>query len=158
MFEHLSISIAFAPSTCTCTVHVDIYPKHALSISWNRGLSRQLPALDVRCMFVLDVSMHLSLPCFCVLIHVHVYIQCTSTCTFGLHTCMLFRSAKLAMCVLTNTCMGVGVTLVSEWEVRQQGLTLDTLLQPLTIEDGFHMGWVMAMLLVDTVFYMMVAW
>ena len=62
------------------------------------------------------------------------------------------------MCVLTNTCMGIGVTLVSEWEVRQQGLTLDTLLKPLTIEDGFHMGWVLVMLFADTIFFMLVAW
>ena len=73
---------------------------------------------------------------------------------------MLFlsRPMKLAMCVLTNTCMGLGVTLVSEWEVRQQGLTMDTLLQPLTIEDGFHMGWVMIMLFFDTVLFLVLAW
>ena len=55
-------------------------------------------------------------------------------------------------------CMGIGVMLVSEWEVRREGLTLDTLLRPLTIEDEFHMGWVMIMLLVDTVLLMVVAW
>ena len=68
------------------------------------------------------------------------------------------RPAKLGLCVLTNTCMGIGVTLVSEWEARQEGLTLDTLSRPLTIEDGFHMGWVLVMLLADTVFFLLVAW
>ena len=70
----------------------------------------------------------------------------------------LCRPAKLGLCVLTNSCMGIGVTLVSEWEVRQEGLTLDTLLEPLTIEDDFHMGWVLVMLFVDTVFFLVVAW
>ena len=68
------------------------------------------------------------------------------------------RPGKLGLCLLTNTCMGIGVTLVSEWEVRQDGLTLDTLLQPLTIEDDFHMGWVLVMLLADTVFFLIIAW
>ena len=77
------------------------------------------------------------------------------TCVANLTSC---RPVKLGLCVLTNTCMGLGVTLVSEWEVRQEGLTLDTLLRPLTIEDGFHMGWVLVMLLVDTVLFLLIAW
>ena len=62
------------------------------------------------------------------------------------------------MCLLTNTCMGLGMFLVSEWEARQQGLTMDTLLEPLTIEDDLHMGLVLVMLFVDTVLFMIVAW
>ena len=89
-------------------------------------------------------NVHNSIKCT----YMYMYIQCID----------LFRPAKLVMCVLTNTCMGIGITLVSEWEVRQQGLTVDTLLQPLTIEDDFHMGWVLFMLALDTLLFITVAW
>lgn len=64
----------------------------------------------------------------------------------------------MVLCTLTNTCMGIGIIIVSEWEVRETGLTMDTLLEPLTIEDSFHMGYVLLMLLVDTIVFMTLAW
>ena len=54
--------------------------------------------------------------------------------------------------------MGLGVEVMSRLEQRLVGLQFTNLFQPLSADDSFHMGWVLGMLLLDSVVYMVIAW
>ena len=71
---------------------------------------------------------------------------------------LLCSGAKVGFCVLSNTCAGLGVTVIVKLELREEGLTLENVAEPLSFNDDFHMGWVYGMLLLDAVVYYVLAW
>jgi len=70
----------------------------------------------------------------------------------------VLRGAKLGVCFLSNTCVGLGVEVLSRLELRQEGLTWSNAALPLSAEDSFNMVWVYGMLVLDSILYMVVAW
>ena len=59
---------------------------------------------------------------------------------------------------MSNTCMGLGVIAISRLEVRQEGLRWDNAGDELSPDDDFHMGVVYAMLIIDAIWYYLLAW
>ncbi len=69
-----------------------------------------------------------------------------------------YRGVKLGTCLLSNTCVGFGVTVFSILELRQEGLSLSNFARAISFDDDFSMGWVILMFIVDTVVYMLLYW
>ena len=65
---------------------------------------------------------------------------------------------KVSSCILSNTCLGLGVTVIARLEIREEGLQWDNVLKPLSLDDDFHMGYVFMMLIMDAMIYYLVAW
>ena len=59
---------------------------------------------------------------------------------------------------MSNTCLGLGVEVLSRLEQRQEGLQWDNFVTPLSVDDTFNMTWVFGMLLIDAVVYMALSW
>ena len=64
----------------------------------------------------------------------------------------------MAACILSNTCVGLGVDALSQLELRQEGLTWNNVASPLSLDDNFSMIWVFGMLVLDSIIYMVLAW
>lgn len=64
----------------------------------------------------------------------------------------------MGLCILSNTCVGLGVNVLSIMELRQEGLSFSNFAQPLSLDDQFNMFLVVFMLAVDTVLYMILYW
>ena len=76
-----------------------------------------------------------------------------------LHFSTFFLSGgKLGFCVLPNTCIGLGISVLSALELRQEGLTFNNYASPISADDTLSMGWITLMLLVDTFVYMVLSW
>ena len=52
----------------------------------------------------------------------------------------------------------LGTTVISFLELRQEGLLFSNIATPLSLDDPFHMGWVIFMLFIDTIIYMLLYW
>ena len=80
----------------------------------------------------------------------------------GFHMCIillsLVRLDKLGICILSNSCMGVGLVTVITSELSDSGVQWATLTTPASPSDNFHLGYVYLMLAVDTILYMILAW
>ena len=64
----------------------------------------------------------------------------------------------MGMCVLSNACMALGIEVITRLELRLEGLQWSNLATPISEDDQFNIGWVFLMLLIETVFYMVLAW
>ena len=64
----------------------------------------------------------------------------------------------MSSCILSNTCLGLGVTVLARLEIREEGLQWDNASEPLSLDDDFHMGYVFMMLILDAIAYYVVAW
>lgn len=64
----------------------------------------------------------------------------------------------MGMCVLSNACMALGIDVISQLELRLEGLQWSNLATPITEDDQFSVGWVILMLLLETILYMVLAW
>ena len=64
----------------------------------------------------------------------------------------------MGMCVLSNTCMALGVEIIYRLELRLEGLQWSNAGTPVSADDQFNIGWVFLMLLIETVVYMLLAW
>ena len=62
------------------------------------------------------------------------------------------------MCVLSNTCVALGLEVITRLEQRLEGLQWSNVATPLTTDDPFHLGWVFFWLLLEIVVYMVIAW
>lgn len=71
---------------------------------------------------------------------------------------ILYSGAKMGLCVLSNTCMSVGVEIISRLEQRLEGLQWSNVATPLSADDPFNLGWVFFWLLLEIVVYMTLAW
>uniref|UniRef100_A0A182PES6 ABC transporter domain-containing protein n=1 Tax=Anopheles epiroticus TaxID=199890 RepID=A0A182PES6_9DIPT len=65
--------------------------------------------------------------------------------------------AKVAMCLLSNSGMSLAMFLTVRLEATAAGLRWSNLFEPATIDDGFNVGIVIIMLLVDAVIYLLIA-
>ena len=54
--------------------------------------------------------------------------------------------------------MGIGVEVISRLEQRLEGLQWNNVASPLFADDNFSLAWVFGMLLIDSTFYMLLAW
>ncbi len=77
---------------------------------------------------------------------------------YTLRPFFLIRAAKVGSCVLSNTCMGLGVQVLSILELRGTGVTWTNFALPISNDDSFSFIYVFGMLLLDTVVYMLLAW
>ena len=72
---------------------------------------------------------------------------------------VLFCSgSKIAFCILSNTCVGLGINTIALLEIRGEGVQWNNLDEPISLDDDFNLGWVLLMLIVDSVVYMLIAW
>uniref|UniRef100_A0A182M226 ABC transporter domain-containing protein n=1 Tax=Anopheles culicifacies TaxID=139723 RepID=A0A182M226_9DIPT len=65
--------------------------------------------------------------------------------------------AKIGMCLLSNSGMSLAMFLTVRLEATAAGLRWSNLFEPATIDDGFNVGLVIIMLLVDAVIYLLIA-
>ncbi|XP_040176029.1 ATP-binding cassette sub-family A member 3-like [Anopheles arabiensis] len=65
--------------------------------------------------------------------------------------------AKLGMCLLSNSGMSLAMFLTVRLEATAVGLRWSNLFEPATIDDGFNVGLIIIMLLVDAVIYLLIA-
>ena len=68
------------------------------------------------------------------------------------------RGGKVAFCILSNTCMGLGINTISLLEIRGEGVQWDNFSQDISLDDDFHLGYVFLMLILDSIVYMLIAW
>ena len=71
---------------------------------------------------------------------------------------LIHSGAKIVACFLSNTCVGLGVNVISTLEIRKEGAILSNVGQPVSLDDSFNMGIVFGMLILDSVIYMLIAW
>ncbi len=64
----------------------------------------------------------------------------------------------MGVCLLPNTCVGLGTKVLALLETRNEGLLFTNFGTPVSIDDSFHMGWVIFMLFIDTILYMTLYW
>jgi len=70
----------------------------------------------------------------------------------------LYSGEKVLSCFLSNTCMGLGVNVLSTLEIREEGATWANSGEPVSPDDDFNLGIVFAMLILDSIIYMVIAW
>ena len=61
-------------------------------------------------------------------------------------------------CLLSNTCIGMAVDVISILELRGDGFQFSDFYSPLSVDDQFNMYVIMVMLLFDAFLYFIVAW
>ena len=69
-----------------------------------------------------------------------------------------FRGAKLGFCILSNTCMGLGINTMSLLEIREEGVQWSNFYKDISLDDDFNLGYVFLMLIIDSFIYMLIAW
>lgn len=95
-------------------------------------------------------------PLLCRPLYISRY-NCLPKCNIAFPFCTC-SAAKVSVCLLSNTCMGMGVIVISRLEIRQEGLTWENAGEDLSLDDDFHMGWVYGMLIFDAIWYYLLAW
>ena len=65
--------------------------------------------------------------------------------------------SKISMCLLSNTAMALGFNVVVRYEGTQEGLQWDNMFKSVTVDDPFHLGYVLIMLVVDAILYLIIA-
>ena len=54
--------------------------------------------------------------------------------------------------------MGLGINVLSTLEIREEGVTWANAGDPVSPDDDFNIGIVFAMLILDSIIYMVIAW
>ncbi|XP_047137876.1 phospholipid-transporting ATPase ABCA3 isoform X1 [Hydra vulgaris] len=70
----------------------------------------------------------------------------------------LSRAGKTGSCVLPNTCLGIIVQLISQWEAGKVGVQFNNLNSYFTVDDNFTIGQAFGMLIFDCFFYGILTW
>ncbi|XP_077866667.1 phospholipid-transporting ATPase ABCA3-like [Saccoglossus kowalevskii] len=65
---------------------------------------------------------------------------------------------KVACCLLSNTCMGMGAVIFATKEAQTVGVTWDNLFNQVSVDDTSSMGLIYAMFIVDAIIYWLIAW
>ena len=68
------------------------------------------------------------------------------------------RSDKLAMCLASPSCVGLGASILSTLESEGLGLTTATVNTQVSVGDTFVMGDVFGMLIFDIFLYLVITW
>lgn len=66
-------------------------------------------------------------------------------------------STKLSLSLFSNTAMALGFNVVIRYEGTQEGLQWHNIFKPVTVDDRFHLGYVLIMLMVDAFIYLIIA-
>lgn len=64
---------------------------------------------------------------------------------------------KVSLSLFSNTAMALGFNVVIRYEGTQEGLQWHNIFKPVTVDDSFHLGFVLIMLVFDAFLYLMVA-
>ena len=72
--------------------------------------------------------------------------------------CFTCSGEKVLACFLSNTCMGLGVNVISTLEIREEGVTWSNAAEPVSADDDFNLAIVFTMLIIDSIIYMLIAW
>ena len=68
------------------------------------------------------------------------------------------RIGKVALCLLSNTCVGLGMQAIATLELRGEGATFANASLPLSNDDDFNLAIVIFMLLLDSAIYIAIGW
>lgn len=66
-------------------------------------------------------------------------------------------ATKIILCLFSNTAMALGFNVIIRYEGTQEGLQWDNIFSPVTVDDGFHLGYVLIMLVFDGILYLLIA-
>jgi ATP-binding cassette, subfamily A (ABC1), member 3 len=66
-------------------------------------------------------------------------------------------AAKISLSLFSNTAMGLGFNVVIRYEGTQEGLQWHNIFKPVTVDDHFHLGYVLIMLVIDAILYLLIA-
>lgn len=64
---------------------------------------------------------------------------------------------KVSLSLFSNTAMALGFNVIVRYEGTQEGLQWDNMFKPVTVDDSFHVGLVIVMLIFDAILYLMIA-
>jgi ATP-binding cassette subfamily A (ABC1) protein 3 len=65
----------------------------------------------------------------------------------------LSLGAKIGFCVLSNTCMGLGINTIALLEIRGEGVQWSNFYRNISLDDDFHLSYVFLMLIIDSIVY-----
>ncbi|XP_065052485.1 phospholipid-transporting ATPase ABCA3-like isoform X1 [Rhopilema esculentum] len=71
---------------------------------------------------------------------------------------VMSTSEKAAACLLPNTCLGIGVQIISKYEEAQIGVNWSNFNDPPTIDENFSLAMVVAMMVVQSVVCWILTW
>jgi ATP-binding cassette, subfamily A (ABC1), member 3 len=66
-------------------------------------------------------------------------------------------ATKVTLSLFSNTAMALGFNVVIRYEGTQEGLQWENMLRPVTVDDRFHLGYVLFMLVFDAFLYLLIA-
>ncbi|EDO48951.1 predicted protein [Nematostella vectensis] len=70
----------------------------------------------------------------------------------------LSQSAKASMCLLPNTCLGIGATLIARLEGFKTGASFSNLASSPSADDHFSLAWVLGMMIISSLVYLILTW
>ncbi len=62
------------------------------------------------------------------------------------------------MCLLPNSCLGIGVRVISQMEISQIGAQWSSMLDPPTVDDNFSLAGVLVMMLAQSLMWFIITW
>jgi ATP-binding cassette, subfamily A (ABC1), member 3 len=65
--------------------------------------------------------------------------------------------AKLFLSLFSNTGMALGFNVIMRYEGTQEGIQWHNIFKPVSIDDSFHLGYVLIMLIIDGILYLLIA-
>ena len=71
---------------------------------------------------------------------------------------MCDSAGKVALCLISNTCVGLGLNTALTLESSGEGMTWSNIAQPLSNDDQFSIIIVFGMLILDSVLYIAIGW
>uniref|UniRef100_A0A8C2JSU6 ATP-binding cassette, sub-family A (ABC1), member 3b n=1 Tax=Cyprinus carpio TaxID=7962 RepID=A0A8C2JSU6_CYPCA len=71
---------------------------------------------------------------------------------------LLSHAQKVSACLISNVAMAMGAQLIGMFEGKGTGIQWHNLFEPVTVDDDFSLAQVLALLLLDSVLYALVAW
>ena len=86
------------------------------------------------------------------------YKECGSVHDTFRKLSLSFRDGKSGLCLLPNTCAGFGIRVLSELELRHEGLRFANFGSAVSADDALSMRRICFMLLVEVIIYMILAW
>jgi len=73
--------------------------------------------------------------------------------------CPHFSSgSKISFCLLSNSCVGLGIDTISLLEVTGNGAQWKDLFKAASVDNDFKLGYIFIMLIADAILYMVIAW
>ncbi|KAG5670263.1 hypothetical protein PVAND_000540 [Polypedilum vanderplanki] len=70
---------------------------------------------------------------------------------------LISMKLKVVMCLFLNTGMALGIDIILRYEGTQEGMQWHNIFKPVSVNDTFHLGHVIIMLIVDAIIYLLIA-